>query len=312
MGIGELAALSAAFLWTVASMMWGRIHLSALGINLCKNWLACVFLLIHLSVIAALTGGHVFNAPARSWWYLAASGFVGIVIGDTYYFRSLQILGPRRALILASTSPLFAVALGWMALRESLAPVAVSGIVMTVLGVVVVVADRKAKREEPGIKPGNAAYGAWYGVLGALCQAGGGVFSKLGMTRSIDGEVVSECGALEATLIRLIIAAIGTLGIIVGKRQLLGVWRSLKHWPNTWMILPATICGTWVGIWMSQIAFKESEVAVAQTLHSTCPLFAIPMVWWLYGHKSTWYSILGTLIALVGIYLTVGGDLTGW
>ena len=70
-------------------------------------------------------------------------------------------------------------------------------------------------------------------------------------------------------------------------------------------LLMATTLGTWLGIWFSQIAYNHSEVAVAQTLLSTCPLFAIPIVWYLHKHRVTSYSIIGTIIALVGIALVV-------
>jgi drug/metabolite transporter (DMT)-like permease len=305
MGIGETAALGAAIFWTVSSLYWGRVHLSALGINVCKNWLGSALILLHLFVLARLAGQPVLDAPLRSWGYLSLSGVVGIVIGDTCYFRSLQILGPRRALIIASTAPLFAAVLGWSILRESLGWLAMSGVMMTVAGVIVVVSDRRARQEAPGLMPGSLLAGTCCGVVSAVCQAGGGVFSKLGMTRTVDGATVTDCSALEATLIRLFVAAIVTLFVAIYQGELQRILRHAGKRPAVKLILPATITGTWLGIWLSQIAFKESPVAIAQTLLATCPLFAIPLVWYLYGHRATWYSIVGSAVALVGIYFTV-------
>ena len=97
MGTGELAALAAAALWACSSLIYGRTPLSAWQINFGKNILASILLLVHLAVVAALVGRPMFSADLRTITALAISSVVGIVIGDTYYFRSLQILGPRHA-----------------------------------------------------------------------------------------------------------------------------------------------------------------------------------------------------------------------
>ena len=223
-------------------------------------------------------------------------------IGDTLYFRSLQILGPRRALMMATTSPLFAVVLGAVLLGEDLKFMAVSGIVITVAGVIVVVADRKANKESPGIKPGRMSWGVAAGVLAAVCQAIGGVFSKKGMVAS-DG--LELCDPVEATFIRLLISAVGVVVIVSSGKQLGTYVREACKWDMLKLLIPATALGTWLGIWMSQIAFRYSDVAIAQTLLSTCPLFAIPIVWLAHKHRITMLSILGTIVALVGISMTV-------
>lgn len=302
-GVGEIAALSAALFWTVSSLMWGQINISALGLNLCKNVLGSLMVFLHLVVLLLVTSRHgLFLAPSESWFWLAMSGLVGVVIGDTVYFRSLQILGARRALIMATTGPIFAAILGWWILQESLSFVAITGITMTVAGVLFVVVDRKAKKEEPGLKPGRLRDGIAMGIAGAVCQSVGGLFSKLGMVAP-DGHQI--CDAAEATFIRLFIAALMTMGYVVVIGQLPAVLSDARKRSALRLIIPATAIGTWLGIWFSQIAYQFSEIAIAQTLLATCPLFAIPIVWLVEGHVITAVGILGTIVALVGIYLTV-------
>ncbi len=304
MGIGEFAALGAALMWTISAILWGRIRLSAIGINLSKNCLGSLILIAHLIVVAAAFNQPVLSAPMRSWGWLGLSGLVGIGLGDTCFFRSLQILGPRRSLIIASTGPLFAVWLAWVMRGETLTSIAFSGIVMTVMGVVIVVADRKAASEAPGIMPGTFSVGVVLGLLGAVCQVVGGICSKNAMTRQVDGQFITDCSPLEATFIRLFVAAMATVFVVFAMGKLGDICRNVFRWQTLKLLVPATAIGTWLGIWFSQIAFKETpNVAIAQTLHSTCPLFAIPIVWFVYRQKSTWYSILGTIVAIVGIYL---------
>lgn len=302
-GIGEIAALTAALLWTISSILWGQINLSALGLNLCKNVLGSLMLILHLAALLYLADrSDLFLAPGISWFWLGLSGLVGVVIGDTVYFRSLQIMGARRALIMATTGPIFAALLGWFFLQESLTPLAITGILFTVAGVLVVVADRKAKQEEPGLMPGRLRDGIALGLAGAVCQSVGGLFSKLGMVDADGNEV---CDAAEATFIRLAIAAVATVSFVVVRGQLSSVLENARKWVNLRLILPATAVGTWLGIWMSQLAYQYSEIAIAQTLLATCPLFAIPIVWFAEGHRITVIGVFGTIVALLGIYLAV-------
>ena len=303
LGVGEFAALGAAIMWTISTVMWGRIDLSAIGMNLFKNTLATIFLLLHLAVLAVVIRQPLFSAPLSSWWLLSLSGFVGIVLGDTFYFRCIQILGPRRALMMASTGPLFAVGLGWLILDESLGFVALLGILITVSGIVVVVADRNAKNESPDIIPGKFSTGVVLGLLGAICQVLGGILSKRGMAHDVGYWRVQDCDPVEAAFIRLFFSAIVIAIYLGAKKQIGDVYRTAMKPSNLKVIVPATAMGAWLGIWFSQIAFNQSPVAIAQTLHSTCPLFAIPIVWFYYKQKISWYSVVGTIFAIVGIYL---------
>lgn len=303
MGIGELASLTAALFWTLSSMLWGKINLSAMTLNLSKNMIGVILILLHMTVFTMVTDRAFFEAPWSSWGMLGISGLIGIVIGDTMYFRSLQILGPRRALMMATTSPLFAAALAWMFLKEDLRFLAIVGISLAVCGVIVVVMDRKAKKEEPGLMPGSLRGGIILGVGGSLCQAIGGVFSKLGLVGP-SGENI--CDPIEATLIRLMFAATGTIVLAMFGKKLFEQVKLAIDWKMLRLLIPATAIGTWIGIWLSQVGYQRAQnVAVAQTLMSTCPLFAIPVVWLVHKHKVTFLSVIGTIVALIGIFMTV-------
>ena len=280
-------------------MIWGRVELTAVGINLTKNVFGTVYILLHLGIISAVAETAIFQASWESIGWLSLSGLVGIVIGDTLYFRSLQILGPRLSLMVASSSPLAAALLGWWWLGEGLMWFSVIGIVMTVAGIVSVVSDRRARAERPTYLPGKVSTGVLCGIGGAIAQAAGGALSKLGM---------DDCGAVEATLVRLAAAAVLTTIITMAAGNIGTIARNTLKAKTLKLILAGTAVGTWLGIWMSQIAFKETNVAIAQTLLATSPLFAIPIVRFYQGHKVSAIAIVGTLIAIVGIFLTVRGN----
>lgn len=98
---GALAALAAALCWTLASTLWRRLptSLTAARLNLLKNVLA---LLLLTPALALLPGRSITGGPLL---LLAASGALGIALGDSLYFAALRRLGTRRCLTLDAGGP---------------------------------------------------------------------------------------------------------------------------------------------------------------------------------------------------------------
>lgn len=199
MGIGEFAGLAAAACWASASLLYSGTRLSAWGMNCAKNVIAAAVLSVQLLLIAWFNSSALFNAGREAWLWLGLSGVIGIVIGDTFYFRSLQILGPRKALIISTTTPVLAAALGYAFLGESMSVMMLTGMIMTLSGVSYVVADRKSANESRGLYPGSTMQGVLAGIGGAVCQAFGGVCSRIGMR---------DCDGVEGAFIRLAVSAL--------------------------------------------------------------------------------------------------------
>jgi drug/metabolite transporter (DMT)-like permease len=293
MGLGEWAGLATAALWAISSLFYAKVRLGAWTLNFAKNAIGCAILGGQLVLVAWWTSTPILNASAETWSLMALSGLIGILIGDTFFFRCLQVLGPRRALMLATTTPLFAAALGWIFFGESIDVRRAGGIVLTLAGVGIVISDQRANIEAPGLYPGAVWVGALCGILGALCQAIGAAIAKQGMT---------DCDAATATFIRLLVASwLGFLLISqtrsIGRRDKQNSIRA-----NLGALVPGAMLGTWLGIWFSQIAIKYSDIAVATTLMTTCPLFAIPLVRAIHKHPIRPLAIVGTLLAIAGVY----------
>ena len=296
MGTGEIAALAAAAFWAAASLLYGKTNLSAWGMNFGKNVIASLILLVQLYVMSSFRGSDLFQADTHAWSWLSLSGVVGIMVGDTCYFRCLQILGPRKALIVSTTAPIFAAILGYVLLDESVTITIAFGILVTTGAVVWVVADGRSADEAPGLFPGSALAGVTAGLLGAICQAIGAICSKIGM---------ENCDPVEASLIRLSVSAAGAFVIVAALGQLKFVTTRLADFGLLRRFVPAVIVGTWLGIWLSQVAFKHTSVSIAITLLATTPLFAIPLVRIFYGHRVSGVAVVGTVLAIVGVYLVV-------
>ena len=294
--IGAAAAAGAAACWACSSIIYGRTRLTAWTINFAKNSLGLCIVTIHLLFLWLLFEAPLFQFGWSAWGLLIVSGLIGIVVGDTCYFRSLQILGPRRSLVVATTSPIFGAFIGWSFLNETLTFWQCAGIAVTILGISLVVLDKQARQESPGHYPGSEWLGLLVGLAAAVCQASGGAISKVAM---------EQCTPLEATFARLLTAFVVALIAFRYTKQLLPTVRTISKKSNLKMLIPAAAMGTWLGIWFSQIGFKNTSVAVATMLMSTGPLFAIPLVRYFDKHKISARAVWGTLIALGGIAIVI-------
>jgi len=287
---GELAALAAAFIWAGASVIYSGMgrQISPLMLNLVKGLVALALL-----VLTLVLWGELFPVvPLTSVGLLLLSGAIGIGLGDTVYFMSLNSLGARRSLVLESLAPPMAALLALTCLQETLSPWSWGGILLTVSGVTWVVAERMPVEFHAPIAP---MWGVLFGMLAALAQATGVVLSRAALAGS-------DIDPLWSTCIRL---AAGTLVLLIW----LGLQRrSLRELaplgsPRLLLLVSLTaFASTYVAIWLQQIAIKYAPAGIAQSLSATSPLFVLPMAIAL-GEKVSLRAILGVLVAIVGIWL---------
>lgn len=303
--LGEIAGASAALCWATASVIFSRLPVSARALNLFKNTWAALLLGITLLVWGGISAFHF--AP-HAWAWLLLSAISGLVIGDACYFRSLQILGPKRALLLTLFVPPAAALVGWFALDESPAGTW-GGMAITLVGVGWVILERPGRHEAPGLFPGRAIRGVLLGLVGAGCQAVGALWSKQGMHGHrfplLDAEP-SRMDPSEGSFWRLAMAAAVGAGLALARGRLRPWSREFAPRPVWSRALVAATLGTYGGIWLSLIAFDRSRLAVATTLTGLAPVFVLGVLWVAYRTPVSWRSLLGVLVALAGVAILTG------
>jgi drug/metabolite transporter (DMT)-like permease len=286
---GELFALGAAFLWALSSVLFKSLGrtIRPLELNLIKGIAGFILL-----AITSLIIGEVFASirPAAII-VLAISGAVGIGFGDTMFFEAINRLGARRALLITILAPPMTVIFAWIFLRESLTLFAWAGILITILGVAWVITE-KSKNEKEENK--FTWWGVFFGFLAAFTQAAGAVLSRWALTES-------SVSALQSALIRLLAGTVVLLLWILIRREKIGLWLKPAPKKQLWTILAVVILfGTYIAIWMQQLAFKFTSVGIAQTLLATSPLFILPVAA-LQKEKISLRSVLGVLISIAGV-----------
>lgn len=137
---GEVAALGAAILWAVSSIIYSRLGqtIAPLKLNLFKGAIAITLLVLTVFLRNDFLPG---IAPVPLC-LLLLSGVVGIGIGDTAFFVALNSLGPRRALLMETLAPPMTAIGALIFLQEQLSVGAWCGLLLTILGVAWVVTER--------------------------------------------------------------------------------------------------------------------------------------------------------------------------
>ena len=285
---GVLAALAGALCWTLASSLWRRMPtaLSASQLNLLKNGLALVFLLPLLgrSGVAAL------GQEPRALLVLAASGVLGIAVGDSLFFAALRRIGTRRTLTLDAGGPAVTALLGMAALSERPSPLQWLGIALITAALWLV-----AGRDAEGARSWDWGLGVAL-ALGALaCGSGGAVLARAALRSG-------AIAPLDAAALRLLAAALVLLPLLPSLLHRPQVPRPVgRRWP---LGVLATLLGTTAGIALQQTALLHLPGALAVALLATAPVMALPLAS-LEGDHPGWRGVCAALLGLAGVSCVV-------
>ncbi len=291
---GELFALGTAFLWAFGSILFsyagrrvGAFTVNAVRIPIAATFLILLSILIQRELFSPSIAGQQFG-------WLSFSALLGLVIGDGCGFRAMVILGPRVSSLLAASTPIFAVVFSWLVLDQTLGPVQLSGIAVTLAGLCWVSLERNAKTfgAEDG---GSKVRGYIYAGIAAMGQATGLIAAKIGMQDNLS--------PLSAAMIRMMAAAVMIWIVVAGRGKIKKTISDLSDRKARLALTAAAIVGPVFGIWMSLLSIKLTKVGVASTLMSTTPLWIIPLVMIIHGERPSARAIIGTIITVGGVAL---------
>jgi drug/metabolite transporter (DMT)-like permease len=305
--VGPGAGLATSVLWTLTSLFFTAAgkRIGPTAVNAARISLAVLLLAITHRL---LNDAWMPQALPRQFLLLALSGVIGLALGDQALFTAFVDIGPRRAMLIMTTAPLFAALFGWVALGETLGASAGLGIALVIGGVAWVISERP----RAGLQPlgQHVLRGVILAFVAAACQAAGLMFSKQGMGH---GWAAPEqfIRPQTATLIRMFFAGIGVLPILW-----LHTRRRRKRAPNGrahvrpgsrragyGFAAAGAVVGPFLGVWMSLVASDRAPLGVAQTLCSLPPLFLLPFAAVIHKEHITLRAILGAVMAVSGVAL---------
>jgi drug/metabolite transporter (DMT)-like permease len=297
------AALSSMFI----SELKGRLPL----LQLARWQMAAAFFMTGL--VSLIVGGWR-SVGAWQAGFLAASSFFGICIASTTYFAAIYTVGPRMTALLFSLTSPFALALGYVALGETISRHQGLGVVLVLSGIALAIGTprrflkrRQASAPLAAMPPATVAVtvtrkpaltgpllpGVALGLVTALGQALGSLFARPVMASGTEPFTAMAVRSGLAAVFFMVLAALPVARSRTGPgdRGALAI------------CVASAFIGTGLGMSFLMAALHEGDVGIVITLSSTTPVLVLPMIWIRSGERPAAGAWLGALLAILGIGL---------
>src|SRR5690349_25171536 len=136
-GLGEFYSLACALVWAIAVVLFKKSgeSLAPVPLNLFKNVVGLVLMLV---TVLAFTGAAWPGIPPAAVAVALLSGFLGIGLGDTLYFRALNEIGASRMAVAQTLYSPFVIVLSSLYLAERLGALQMAGVALVIGGILLV------------------------------------------------------------------------------------------------------------------------------------------------------------------------------
>lgn len=293
--IGAVAALATAVSWTITALAfeYAGKRIGAFALNFLR--LAVGFVLLGLWCLVTQGSFLPLSAPPSAWFWLSASGLVGLVIGDLLLFQAFIDIGSRISMLIYASAPALTAVLGFGILGERLAGLALLGMALTLSGIAFVVLGKGEDAETRHSKSRAIRLrGYLCAAGGALGQAGGLILSKIG---------AGSMDPFAGTEIRVTAALVGFALVLLVARAWKGTWSALKDRRALASLGLGSFFGPFLGVSLSLLAVQSTEAGVAAAIMSIIPVLIIAPSAFLYKEKVKAREILGSLVAVGGVFI---------
>lgn len=289
---GELIALLSAMLWAVTSVLlaMGARRLPVVPLNLVRCLVSTAFFWVLLPFYGGLDA--VAAIPPLAWPWLVVSVLGLLVVGDTLYFRAMDLAGVSWAMPVAGINPLWAVLFATLLVDEPLTWSLIAGALLVIAGVILV--SRSGEQPDAGqpAAPHARRTGLLMALLASVLWAAGLVALKpatAGIHSIVANSVRQPLGALMMLVLSLY----------------RGQWRALRGLDKrSWAIIGvAGLVGTGIGTLLFIMAIQMAGAGRTAVLTATSPLMALPfsMLW--LQERPTRRTLAGTALTVAGIAL---------
>ncbi|MBC8059764.1 MAG: DMT family transporter [Clostridiaceae bacterium] len=290
--LGEMAALATALCWTITAITFETAgkKVGSISVNLIR--LVIAFLLISIYNLFARGMILPIDASSSAWLWLTFSGVIGFVIGDLFLFQAFVEVGSRISMLIMSTVPPIAAITGFIIMGETITPLGLAGMVITIMGIAIVILTKNP--DDKKVRLSHPIKGLIYAFIGALGQAAGLVFSKFGM---------GAYDPFAATQIRIIAAIIGFSMVITITKNWGKLFIAIKDSKAMRYISIGSLFGPFIGVSLSLLAVQHAPTGIVSTITSITPILIIPLSIIVFKEKVYKKEILGAIITLIGISL---------
>lgn len=291
--LGQTCAILTALTWAFALILFKRSgeRISPMALNLFKNSIGLVLLIVTQLVLWAVEGMAAFGALSLGdLGILLVSGFLGIALADTIFFRALNLIGVGIVAIVDCLYSPFIILFSWLMLAEQLGEAQVGGAILVLSGVLV---SSRLKAPE-GRSHRQLVAGILLGALAMALMGFGIVLAK---------PILERTPVVWATTVRLLAGtgSLVVLGAMMGwSKSLWSVFRPTTAWK---FAAPGSVLGAYVSLLLWVAGFKYIQASVAGILNQTSTIFAIILASLILKEEFNRRRLLAITLAMLGVVL---------
>ena len=289
--IGIFSAIGASLSWTYACFIWRSQtnYNSPLDINLLKNLFAFIFFAPVLFTFKDII-------QYKFLILLLLSGVVGIGIGDSFYLKSLKLIGTRRTLSIEALSPILAALSGGIFINENLSIRSWIGIIIVSISFISILKNKNNLILE------NSNFSNNYFPFKNY------IFSFLSIICAVIGALISRFVFLETSLNAFQTTELRLLGsvifLIIISRFKINFFINDQNSTEKIKFILSILLGTNIGIYLQQLVFQNLPLGIGWTILSTSPIFSLFLAKREEGQLSK-ETITFTILLFFGISLII-------
>jgi len=287
--IGILAALASAASWAFGTVVFDRLgkEIPYAGITFLKGAFSIV-----LMGALAVWGGGLVDVSLRDFAYLALSGIIGIAIGDTLFFRSLQDLGAKTQVLYFMLGQVVTMLLSFLLLGDILSLQEYVGALILLIGIVIVTWGKQ--EDHP-----NKRRGIILGFLSILCFSVSTIMVKV---------AIGGIDVVSATFYRMVFGTLSVMFVGVTSRKIGGWVAPLRKGSTLALFILNVVVITLGGFLLSMLAIKCISVSLASVLSATEPVFVLLLAFLINRERPTRRELVGAAISIVGLLIIILND----
>jgi drug/metabolite transporter (DMT)-like permease len=306
--VGTIIALAASICWAICIFPFtkaGRL-MTVSAMNLFRLVVGTILVMLLAAIAETNNFLSIFSySYLQAWLWLGFSGILALGIGDYFNYRMYVILSPRYGSVLSTLSPAASLLLGIKLLGENINIVGITGMVITIIGVMGMSLGRTERNNIPDHGHGSIFKGISFGIIAAICNGAGLAISKKGfLLQAASGHIIQP---VSASFIRFITGAVAVLLVTFLNKKLIGhiqnIWS--QPWSTLRIALTGTIFGPVLGVSFALTAIQYIDVAVAQTIFALVPVVALLIAHFIYKERITKYAMAGVLASIAGVAILI-------
>lgn len=294
MGLGEWLSLGAALAWAAAVILLRKSgeHLPPFTLNLAKNTIVLPVFALTLWLSGAATGDQA-ALSTQDYLAVAISGVLGIAVGDTFYFRALNMIGASRMAVAQALYSPSVILLSAVYLGERLGGGQWAGVALVLAGILLVT----YVRDVPLDAHRQLCTGVIWAMSAVFMMALGVVIAK---------PVIERADFLYVVFLRILAGLAGLVLMAAARGQLMqiaGQLRSVRHWAT---ITAAAWVGNYVAMMLWLGGYRYTQASIAAVFNELAAVFILPLAVVFLRERVHGRQIAGVLLALSGVALVVG------